>query len=365
MEQQKCHGCGARLQTTDPNQLGFVPAQVVEADKDLLCQRCFQITNYKRNNFGSLSPDLAIAAVKSGIELAEGLILVLDIMDFEGSLPAEVVDLVVSSKKPVIAVVNKGDLLPPRTSFSEVKEWVRNELRKRNISGHIVVIRALSGKGIAELYPLLFGNEVRKWAMIGSTNVGKSAIIQRILRDNLLSQEKTPTVSSFPGTTVDCLQWRLPAGCLLFDTPGIAPSGRISDQVCSKCAPKLIPNRSIDVKLYPIKKGTTFVIPSICSVEVSDTNPGTLAVCFGSPELMWHRTRATKIAEFLESGNCACNLVEWEKHSFTIRRNYDLAISGLGWISIRKGTANVEVTAPKGSTINVRPNLIGPKETLS
>jgi len=48
-----CIGCGAKLQSTDPEEAGFLPAQRLkkaienqDEDNDTYCQRCFRLRHY-------------------------------------------------------------------------------------------------------------------------------------------------------------------------------------------------------------------------------------------------------------------------------------------------------------------------------
>ncbi|MBO8142649.1 MAG: hypothetical protein H0Z37_10830 [Firmicutes bacterium] len=45
----------------------------------------------------------------------------------------------------------------------------------------------------------------------------------------------------------------------------------------------------------------------------------------------------------------------------TVPHAHDLAIHGLGWVTVRGGPLVLKVLLPRGTGWTVRPNLIGPR----
>ena len=46
----------------------------------------------------------------------------------------------------------------------------------------------------------------------------------------------------------------------------------------------------------------------------------------------------------------------------TVKENEDLAISGLGWINVKRGPLAIELTVPKGVKTVVRPSIFKGKK---
>ena len=48
MEQLKCIGCGATIQTENPKEIGYTPKSSVEKMENqiIYCQRCFKLKHY-------------------------------------------------------------------------------------------------------------------------------------------------------------------------------------------------------------------------------------------------------------------------------------------------------------------------------
>lgn len=46
---------------------------------------------------------------------------------------------------------------------------------------------------------------------------------------------------------------------------------------------------------------------------------------------------------------------------FTIDSGYELTIKGLGWLTVKRGPVDIELTHPKNTEINLRKSFIKPK----
>lgn len=45
MEELRCYGCGAIIQSEDEKKIGFVPKNALDRSQ-VLCKRCFRLKNY-------------------------------------------------------------------------------------------------------------------------------------------------------------------------------------------------------------------------------------------------------------------------------------------------------------------------------
>ena len=59
MEQLKCIGCGATIQTENPKEIGYTPKSSVEKMENqiIYCQRCFKLKHYNEVQDVSLTSD--------------------------------------------------------------------------------------------------------------------------------------------------------------------------------------------------------------------------------------------------------------------------------------------------------------------
>ena len=56
MEELRCYGCGAIIQSEDEKKIGFVPKNALDRNQ-VLCKRCFRLKNYHQLQATNLSDD--------------------------------------------------------------------------------------------------------------------------------------------------------------------------------------------------------------------------------------------------------------------------------------------------------------------
>ena len=356
---RQCRGCGAPLQSEEVDNSGYLPEHILnDPGKALVCQRCYRIAHYGKDQKTTITPDVACNIVKSSVDWAEAVLLVVDLMDFEGSLPPQIVELLRGKKG--IALVNKGDLLPPKTTIIEARKWVEAQLGHHGLSLHTRVISGISGLGIRDLVAEILKQPYERWVVVGATSVGKSTLISTMLHQQERTAGGVPTIAKFPGTTVEKLQWKISNKVTLMDTPGIVPENRLSDRVCVDCARKLVPARAINVKVYELAEHQGLVIPGLAAVKVEGS--AMVILGFTASEVSWQRANHNKFEYWLGKRCADCPQSEWITHEVTIPSHHDLAIHGLGWISVRRTEVKCALTIPANVAFSVRPNLVGARK---
>jgi len=363
MTERYCQGCGARIQSTDPNRFGFVPEHVLGEEKTVRCQRCHRISHYGRDELGPVDAADSIESIRAGIEWSTGVCLVVDLLDFDAGLPPELLGLM--RGKNALLAVNKVDLIPPKTPVSELESWVQSRLDYYGLP-HMrpVLVSAANGFGFPALADQVtaLGNQV---LFVGITNVGKSSVLQRLLRMRIGGGKRKqiePTVSPYPGTTVNVSRWHCPGGLILADSPGFVPGGRISDLLAPDLAQQVIPHKTLSSHLYEVKEGDTVCIKGLCAVEcIGSTAPG-LLIGFSGSGVKWQKSSGRQLDKWLEKDNDAAPVKDWEEHIVQLEAGQDLFLSGLGWVSARKAKYKLRLHIPAGAEYTVRPNLVGPKK---
>ena len=361
MDRGYCQGCGAQFQHEDERAYGYLPAGV-EVKGTTLCQRCFRIKHYGRDEQGPVSRQEALSAIRAGLAWCDSVVLVVDLIDFDASLPEELLGLL--RQKPVLLAVNKVDLLPKQTPIEEAEVWVRRRLKAAGYPGlDVAMVSAVNGFGFAGLAERLeeLGPKI---LFAGVSNTGKSSVLERLLQMRIGGGRQSkikPTVSPYPGTTVNVTRWRCPNGLVFADSPGYVVGSRVSDMVSSQCARKIIPHKRLSSHLYPLTEGDLIYIPGLCGVECLSRGESVLLGYAGS-EVKWSKSSVKHIEKWLFEFQGPCTAQAWEKREIKVAPGQDLVISGLGWVSIRKAPAVLRVHYPAGIKISVRPNLIGSKK---
>lgn len=361
MQEEYCQGCGASIQTNNPEDYGYIPETRLEK-KPVLCQRCFRINHYGKDEIGPVRPQDSLASIRAGFTWSTGIVLVVDLMDFEASLPIEL--LSIAKERKTILAVNKVDLLPDRTSPGEVQNWVERRLKDLGAPRvKVNLISAVNGFGFPDL-----ADEVESLGpnvlFVGVTNVGKSSVLERLLEMRIGGGKRSkvkPTISPYPGTTVQVTRWQCPRGLTLADSPGYVPLGRISDLVDLECARELIPHRKLSSHLYPVSVGDLIYIPGLCGVECLTGSEGGILLGFTGSGVRWHKSSVKHLDKWLYDFDGPCKVTDWEQKTLNLRPGQDGVINGLGWVSARKSNLKLKVHLPKGVQLTVRPNLIGRK----
>lgn len=367
---KKCKGCGIELQGEDKDKQGYVPADTLAEKTDIICQRCFKLTNYGVHIPMEMTKEdyrLEVAKTAANSKL---VLAVFDIIDFEGSFDDEILDVL--REQDSIVVINKIDLVPGDKHPTEVANWVKERLGEEGIVPLDIAIVSAKNTygvhGIIRKINTILPNGGRVMVM-GTTNVGKSSIINKLLGS------KKATISKFPGTTLKTTKNIIPdTKITLLDTPGLIPSGRISDLVCEECHQKIIPSKEISRKTFKVKGEKVILIGGMVKVKVlSDEEVKPIFSIFASKNVTFHDTKEERVEDLLKDHTGTLITPPCEKchdtfysaptkiEVYTIRESEELAIKGLGWISVKRGPLKLELTLPEMGEVIIRDRFITPR----
>lgn len=238
---KKCTGCGANFHCKDSSLPGFLPLEILEkidkksnsyhhkseAPLQSLCKRCHLIQehNFLLNmNVCDVDYSRMMSELKKQPESL--VVLVVDVTDLPGSIYPKLAQ-VVGSRRPMIVVGNKVDLLPPdaKTGYMyRFKKTVERAVEKAGLLEnfnilHTALVSAKTGYGIEELITEMYLKYTNvKLGMrgdiflVGCTNAGKSTMFNALLQSDLCKVRAVDlidraTTSIWPGTTISLLKF--------------------------------------------------------------------------------------------------------------------------------------------------------------
>ncbi|MFS0727474.1 ribosome biogenesis GTPase YqeH [Paenibacillus sp. 1P07SE] len=363
-----CAGCGVKLQTADQEKPGFLPEAALTREP-VICQRCFRIKNY--NDAASVTVDQDdFLKLLSGIAATNSLVVhIVDLFDFEGSLISGLQRFV--GTNPVLLVVNKVDLLPKVTNLNRLRNWVQQQAKAHGLrTVDVLLCSAKRNLGFDRVIEALDRyREGRDVYVVGATNVGKSTLINRLIRD-YSDLERELTTSRYPGTTLDAVSIPLEDGRSIIDTPGIVYPSRLTELVPGAILQKILPEHTLKPLVYQLNERQTLFFGALARFDFVQGERQSFTVYIASG-IKPHRTKLERADELYQEhagtllappdAEQLSEIPEWTRHSLRIPRDsrQDIFISGLGWIQANGKTgALVDVYAPKGVKVLLRDAII-------
>lgn len=367
-ERVRCEGCGALLQTDDPAKAGYIPEGAL-LKIPLICQRCFRIRHYNEISSMTVNQDDFLKMLGSVANRQALVVHIVDIFDFEGSMIGGLQRFI--GQNPVLLAVNKIDLLPKVSNWNRVLNWVQKRAKESGLKvADIVLCSAKKNMGFDRLTrsvsALRGGRDV---FVVGATNVGKSTLINRLIRD-YSDLEAELTTSQFPGTTLDLVEIPLDDERSIIDTPGIAYKHRLTEIVPKKDLRTILPDKPIKPAVYQLNDRQTLFFGALARFDFVRGERQSFT-CYVSNGIAIHRTKLERADELYAEHKGELlqppakehldEMPAWIRHSIRIRpgSNSDVLISGLGWIRVNGNSgADLDIHAPKGVKVIERPALI-------
>ncbi len=367
-EELYCIGCGARIQTEEPNELGYTPKAALEkgiASGEIYCQRCFRLRHYNEIQDVSLTDDDFLRLLNS-LGTEDALIVnVVDIFDFSGSLIPGLHRFV--GDNPVLLVGNKVDILPKSLKKPKLTQWMKERAHEAGLRPVDVLLT--SAKKPHEMSELLEKieeyREGRDVYVVGVTNVGKSTLINQIIK-NTAGVKDLITTSQFPGTTLDKIEIPLDDGHFLIDTPGIIHHHQMAHYLGNKDLRIIAPTKEIKPKVYQLNPEQTLFLGGLARFDFISGSRSSF-IAYVSNDVALHRTKLEKADDFYKKHVGGLlqpprpdeveNFPELVRFEFSIKEKTDIVFAGLGWITVTEPSV-VAGWAPKGVDVIKRKALI-------
>ena len=367
-----CIGCGAEIQSENPNKQGYLPKSVVEKsieENNLVCKRCFRLKNYNEVSDVELGAEDFYKLIKT-LSKKDGLIVkVVDIFDFSGSWIEDVIDIV-GNNKDIVLVANKLDLLPKSVKQNKIKQWLFKMLKAKGIKvKDILLISAIKNHGIEEaaarIDELRNGKDVY---IIGATNVGKSTFINKLI-ELTTGDKNVITTSHFPGTTLGMIEIPLDRATSIYDTPGIILDYDIAHYLDAKSLKLVIPKKEIKARVFQLNAEQSLFFGGMARVDFVKGERQSFTL-YASNLVDIHRTKLSNADALFEKhlgtllkppfeDNISIFKNQVKKNFKIDDRKIDIVISGLGWITVNSDSGcEIDIYVPEEIEVFVRESII-------
>lgn len=334
MNDKYCIGCGIKLQDENMMEDGYTTS----IDNDI-CSRCFRMKNYGEYQVVTKSNDEYIEILKSVNDTKDLVVYIIDLLNISRDI--NLIRQYFDNK--VLLVLNKRDILPKSIKDEKLIEY----FKKMNLNFEdIIVISPKKNYNIDELLLKIKKYKTsRNVYVVGHTNVGKSTIINTLMK-NYSEYDSELTISPLPSTTLNKINIKLSDDLTLIDTPGLVDSGNINNYVDSNMLKKISPKKEIKPKTYQLKVGQCLVIGDVFRIDYVEGDKNSFTV-FASNDLKTKRYNMYK-----------CGIMkDLYKHEIEVGYHQDLVINGLGFIKIME-KAKVNVFINKDVEVFIRDSLI-------
>lgn len=324
----KCLGCGITLQTKDNNLLGYTTNK-----ENKICERCFRLKNYGEYKNVSLNNKDYQEIIKK-IPNSALVVYLVDILSLNLSN--------IPKFSNMILVLTKFDILPKSTKeekiITKLKENYPNIL-------DIICISSLKNHNIDRLYNSINKHHNKEDIyLIGSTNSGKSTLLNKLIKNYGQEQESNITVSMYPSTTLDKVEIKL-NDLKLIDTPGLIEEGSYLNILSKKDLKKVTPKKEIKPRSCQVTGKGSILIDNLARIDYETKEPNSFVI-YTSPMI--------KSNFISQTNNTSKDLIP---NKYSLPNNMDIVLPGLGFIKFTK-TINITIYTPANIKPYTRNNLI-------
>ena len=350
MKEVFCKGCGAKIQTEDNKLPGYISENMIASFKpnNMICQRCFRIRHYNEVYPYTVSNTDYLKVIDRIKEEDALIVKIVDIFDFSGSFVPAIKTL--TGNEDVILVGNKMDLLPKNVKPKKILNWLKIMLSAQGFTVlSSILVSSKYGDNFDQLMELI--NKYRgkrNVYIVGCSNVGKSKLVNQILKRYMGEQADILTVSTSPQTTIGLIGFPLIDGSTIYDTPGVINKHQYMHYLTRSSYKLTVPKKEIKPLIFQLFEGQTLYFGGLARLDIisGETGDKISVITYFANTLNIHRTKTSHADELYKSKLYTLlsppfspdeDLPKWVYHEFRIRDNqkYDIVFSGLGFVTLR------------------------------
>ncbi|WP_162140097.1 GTPase [Haploplasma axanthum] len=245
--QNKCLGCGAIKQTTNPLEVGYVKSLEHE-----YCLDCFQLAHYGKTNKHYHPNNYSEIKEKSLIFIIQS-IMQLDLL-FTQPITR------IQPNAKYVYIINQIDLLPKDINLGFIHHQLLKYAKDNNVTYHdIILMSALNKNDIENLKEYIMSEREKDIYLFGFQNSGKSTILKALTNnEKVLSINKAGLTQE---TIIEDFNNKK-----LYDMPGTYVSGYLSDFFEYEKYRKMLPKKTLKPKVYQLKNTQKLVISDFIEI---------------------------------------------------------------------------------------------------
>lgn len=355
---KRCSGCGIELQNNYKNNPGYITNI-----ENSFCDRCYQLKHFNKQYKDTLTDQDYINAVKEAIKDCATVMLVVDVCNLHASCPPMMEELL--NNKEVILLVNKVDIFPQIVRPIKIINWIENNY---NLNfKDIILVSAKKKFNIDEVIYSLHEENIKRIPIVGMTNVGKTSIVNSLIKSKDGKAQTTSIESPFSGTTLGNIEFEVD-GITFIDTPGIINKGNLQNYLTKESLNKLYPKKEYKQQIYQLNPGNSLIISSVFSLTLLESAKTSCSI-FINDVIKIHRCNADNLVSLLnkhqfgdfltlpnknEANNFGSNITK----EIIIRPNSMLMVDGLCWMTFNnKKNIKLQISCLSPITWAVAPSI--------
>lgn len=362
---RKCKGCGSTLQNKDPLLPGFAPKLDAEST---FCKRCFRMKHYNELPKIVATNEDYEKVIDEVLKRKALMVFIVDIFAFKTTFHPKMIQKL--RGRDVILVANKFDLLPRSVNPQKVIDWISKECQKSFFKVEAIgIASAKKGYYMDELIHVIDQARVeRDVYFVGCANVGKSSIINALLKKTTSITDDLIATSMIPGTTLN--EIRIPFfedNRAFIDTPGLINEADILNKLLPSSYGKIVPKNELKPITYQITDQNAIFLGGLACLQFTCEKTVSVTV-YVSNNLYIHRAKQERVEALLETqlGKLLTPpsleelpSISYKEEEFDFKsEKRDIWFSGFGFVQI-SGACHVKLKTISETEVYITNAIVG------